>query len=620
MQRTMQRTMQRWPLALLALTLAGNAVACNGPTELVVVVDSNLVVPRELDEVQVEIASPDGTTRTASQALVDGPDLPLTLGVRPDSSDQLGPITVRATGRLGGAEVVSTEATVSLVAGSSRALHLYLLRSCVGRDCGADTCGVTGCEPVARDSLEAWSDVTRPLPNDACLAAPWDVDGDGDGDARCGGGDCDDRDPLRFSDKTEACDDVDDDCDGQVDEGCPCVPLGATQACVTACGTDGIETCEAGMWGACAPPAEVCNATDDDCDGRVDEGFAYAPVDAREVQRDRGTDALVVWAGDRFVVAWAEELREPGIWALTIRPDGTEITPATQLSVGYPYGFDLATDGTTLGLASWGRISCGSSSTCDVIRLRRFDLATLGELGEYVQLDSNAATNPRVRLLWDGASWVVTWSDGGVTEVERRTLDGAMVVGAPFTTDRGGDEADALWTGTRLLLAKSDGTNLTYRFSLGEMFEPPITVLAERSERPEVAATRDGLLLAYMGVSPRVARVLATDPAGVPLGPPVDLGLAGFRPNPQRERELGLAVAGDHAIVGWIEATGDEHPTFARVDATGAIVQPPTPLDLTPRNGRQVRLATDGATFWAAWSSDSPETVEIARLACPGPP
>jgi hypothetical protein len=84
---------------------------------------------------------------------------------------------------------------------------------------------------------------------------------------------------------------LDDNCDGKVDEGCPCSP-GDVERCfpgppgkhgVGAC-TDGTQTCigsaEFGGWGDCVgaitPKAEVCNMLDDDCNGCVDDGLCCA--------------------------------------------------------------------------------------------------------------------------------------------------------------------------------------------------------------------------------------------------------------------------------------------------------------------------------------------------------
>lgn len=49
-------------------------------------------------------------------------------------------------------------------------------------------------------------------------------DGDGDGhyDESCGGDDCDDQDPLRHPGLTDLCNDVDDDCDGVLNDGVEC--------------------------------------------------------------------------------------------------------------------------------------------------------------------------------------------------------------------------------------------------------------------------------------------------------------------------------------------------------------------------------------------------------------
>lgn len=78
--------------------------------------------------------------------------------------------------------------------------------------------------------------------------------------------------------RSETCDNQgsDDDCDGQLDNvpdrGNECMLPASAQAC-----GKGVLACEAGKKGlqcviAMAPP-ELCNAKDDDCDSKVDEGF-----------------------------------------------------------------------------------------------------------------------------------------------------------------------------------------------------------------------------------------------------------------------------------------------------------------------------------------------------------
>ncbi len=66
----------------------------------------------------------------------------------------------------------------------------------------------------------------------------------------------------------EICDGRDNDCNGVEDDN-------LTRACQTPCGK-GIERCVRGIWEACsaqAPLAEVCDGRDNDCDGRIDDGL-----------------------------------------------------------------------------------------------------------------------------------------------------------------------------------------------------------------------------------------------------------------------------------------------------------------------------------------------------------
>ena len=100
--------------------------------------------------------------------------------------------------------------------------------------------------------------------------------------------------------RTELCDGLsDDDCDEIVDDGCACTD-GATMT--SGCGTDegacsvGTRTCTAGAWGPCVggvPPlsTEACDEVDRDCDARADN------IDASTNGMGCGTTAGVCTTG-----------------------------------------------------------------------------------------------------------------------------------------------------------------------------------------------------------------------------------------------------------------------------------------------------------------------------------
>lgn len=114
------------------------------------------------------------------------------------------------------------------------------------------------------------------------------------GEAACVGGEC----------VLQACEEGYFDRDGALENGCEqrdaCTP---PHVCMSACGTEGMSACEQGEE-VCVAPAEVCNAVDDDCDGECDEG-ALAGC---RVAIHRGTGAGHIYSNDQGMLPTVESL------------------------------------------------------------------------------------------------------------------------------------------------------------------------------------------------------------------------------------------------------------------------------------------------------------------------
>jgi hypothetical protein len=173
----------------------------------------------------------------------------------------------------------------------------------------------------------------------------WDDDGIGDfcdpdidGDDALNSEDCSIYDSNKFPGNDELCDGTDNNCNGHVDEGNPGggASCGTGQPGVCSAGT---QTCQGGAL-ICSPntqpSSEVCDSLDNNCDGQTDEGDVCGPVAPNITSPAQGA---VLECGDpkrdRPTITW-----DPGDYEL-FRP-----------YVAWDPSFG---QGTKIGAGGWGR-------------------------------------------------------------------------------------------------------------------------------------------------------------------------------------------------------------------------------------------------------------------------
>ncbi|MFZ5364949.1 MAG: putative metal-binding motif-containing protein [Patescibacteria group bacterium] len=157
-----------------------------------------------------------------------------------------------------------------------------------GIDNDCDGVAEEGCGPICGNGSCESGESCPTCPQDCCTTPPIDADGDGYSPPA----DCNDYHFFIHPYANEVCDTIDNDCDGQTDEGCQVGPIcgddicqsGETHAnCPADCPDDGPVDADGDGY---SPPAdcldtnfyvhpgatEVCDGLDNNCDGQADEG------------------------------------------------------------------------------------------------------------------------------------------------------------------------------------------------------------------------------------------------------------------------------------------------------------------------------------------------------------
>ena len=212
----------------------------------------------------------------------------------------------------------------------------------------------------------------------------------------------------------ETCNGADDDCDTVEDNGFDCA-AGMDTGCETSCGTLGIGTCNADcskpQAAGCAPPEEACNWVDDNCTGGIDEGVFGAVVEDEPL-----TDGLhmtgspvIAFGSANYVAAW-EDNRDghaSELYTRALSLAGEDIGSDVRL-VGNDSSErlgDMVWNGTHFGLAYFSD-HLGDDQEIWV--------ATANENAE--RMDSHGSimqTNDQKypSIIWDETNWALSWLD-----------------------------------------------------------------------------------------------------------------------------------------------------------------------------------------------------------------
>ena len=178
----MPRRRMRVPLALTAVLLVASSCAPDANTHVVVVMDTDYVVPTEIDRIGIRVlkVSDDGSdeietwSKEFPLATEDVSDsgrysLPASFSVVPVAADMKREVVIEAEGSLGDDLVVARRVRTGFIRGQFLVLRMFLYRACAdaacpaGQSCGctrASACASPTCvdERVPPEDLEVTSD------------------------------------------------------------------------------------------------------------------------------------------------------------------------------------------------------------------------------------------------------------------------------------------------------------------------------------------------------------------------------------------------------------------------------------------------------------------------------
>ncbi len=262
---------------------------------------------------------------------------------------------------------------------------------------------------------------------------------------------------------------------------------------------------------------ESCDGVDNDCNGVVDDGATFVPLDDQPVKVSESAPPYspggLAYDGDEYLSIYTSGNSNINMFATQIRPDGTKLPPLEE-----PFTFQNADASGGPVLWVGDRYGVAWQDRRDGVYEAYF--ALLDANGDKVIPDTrlsfdNSIFSVNVALTWNGSEFIVAWQDdiGGPFQIrgQRVSVDGELLGENVTLTAPGGqeDESPALASGPQSVgLAFTNGVaaNSVVRFKTLEQ-----NTLEDRSDLVELSPIGpDGVKAVYPRVVWNEDRYLIT--------------------------------------------------------------------------------------------------------------